>query len=139
MYNQIIKVLRLAGNPSYPEPCYLIELPDRTRAELPCSWAVPANLVEQEPACSPCEAELLAGVEEYLELVRLVRALAINPAPEETRNEHDPHHFTSDRDPQQRLTRLGSTAHGVPDGADPDSGGSAPSPAPASGARERSK
>lgn len=50
LYNQIVNVLRRAGNPAYPEPCYLIELPDGTRAELPVSWAEIVDPSDPPPA-----------------------------------------------------------------------------------------
>ncbi len=72
LYNQIVKVLRKAGNSAYPEPCYLIELPDGTRAELPLSWAEAA--VAPSPPSEPA-GDLWAGIPEYLTLV--VRVLPL--------------------------------------------------------------
>ncbi len=86
LYNQVIKVLRRAGNLAYPEPCYLIELPDQTRAELPCSWAIPAVPGEYSLLCSTPAPELWAGVVEYLALAHLVQAI-LAPAMEEKANE----------------------------------------------------
>lgn len=133
MYNQIVKVLRLAGNPAYPEPCYLIELPDKTRAELLCSWAVPATSAELSPASPPPED--WAGVSEYLALVQMVKALRASSPLEETQNEYPPQYCTSDRDPNQRPARLGSNAPGLSEGPDSGAGSTVAKTAPTPGNR----
>jgi hypothetical protein len=134
LYNQVVKVLRLAGNPAYPEPCYLIELPDGSRAELPCSWAVPASAAEPLTACSPRAPELWAGVGEYLALARLVQALAATL--EATCDEQLPNDCTSDRDSGKHSACLGTISAGMPERAHPNPGDAAATPAPAPGARK---
>lgn len=70
-------MLRRAGNPAYPEPCCLIELPDGTRAKLPVSWAEVVNPSDPPPVFSDHELtpELWAGITEFLTLAALLHAL----------------------------------------------------------------
>ena len=134
--NQIVKVLRRAGNKFYPEACYLISLPDGTRAEIPVSWAVPVSAGEEDqPARSqPPPTELWAGIGELLALARLVQALG-KTLPEEV---------AGDGQPQSRFfpcdtavsgggqpAPLGAAAARAPTGADPGPGGPADGPTPA--------
>ncbi len=74
MYNQNVKVLRRAGHPAYPEPSYLIELPDGSRAEIPRVWT------ESPPG--EADRELWAGIEQFLILAALVDALSSSVAEE---------------------------------------------------------
>ena len=140
LYNQIVKVLRKAGNPVYPEPCYLIELPDGTRAELPLSWAeaTVAPSAPPEPA-----GDLWAGIPEYLTLAAVLHALCSSAAEEEMdENRNQP---TNERAPGAagrpgagQPAPMGRPARKQSPGADPGPGGPAaarPGPAsPAGGA-----
>ena len=119
LYNQVVKVLRRAGNSAYPDPCYLIELTDGTRAELPCSWAEPAN----QPENPPSQIELWAGVGEYLALAGLVQTLLARPPVEGSGDEFNSLDCTTDRDSDQRAARLGSISTGTTERIDPGSGG----------------
>jgi len=134
LYNQVVKVLRLAGNPAYAEPCYLIELPDKTRAELPCSWAAAIIQAETALANSTPEIELWAGVEEYLALASLVQAMLAGPGVEESGDERDEHNFTPNRGAGEWATGMGAVSTGVPERVDPGVGGAAATFAAASGA-----
>lgn len=118
LYNQIVKVLRRAGNPAYPESCYLIELPDKTRAELLCSWAVPVAQDESAPCSVLPLLELLAGVTEYLVLVRLMQALLATPNSEDI--SHEPFNLdcTPDRNSGSSHSTMGATSPGMPEGTD---------------------
>jgi len=133
LYNQVIKVLRRAGNPAYPEPCYLIELPDQTRAELPCSWATPAVPGECSLLYSTPAPELWAGVVEYLALAHLVQAI-LAPAMEEKVNERLCFDCTSKlARTEQSSATLGTVPGGMPGRADPGAGCSPAASTPASG------
>jgi hypothetical protein len=55
LYKQTVKVLRRAGNRAYPEPCYWIELPDGTRAELRVSWI---EVVEPDEATTALDERI---------------------------------------------------------------------------------
>lgn len=127
LYNQIVKVLRRAGHPAYPEQCYLIELPDGTRANLPTAWTTSVTGGE----ASELTSELWAEVSQYLSLAALVDALSSSVAEEVACEEQtEPVYCASAaRFEQQRgeeePAELGGAAPPLPAGINPGTGGPA--------------
>jgi len=146
LYNQTVNVLRRAGNPAYPEPCYLIKLPDGTRAELPVSWAEAVDPAAPPPLCSDHELtpELWAGISEFLTLAALLHApgssalcssVAEEVADENQNGPTNSRTFAGSEQPDGtgEPTQVGRPARSAASGTDPGPGGAAAArPGPAS-------
>jgi len=131
---QIVRAVRQAGHPAFPEPQWVLELKDASRISIPLSWA---ELVE-EPTGTPStlEAErpttgLLADAKGYLNLAKMVCHLKMNHSEEGQTHESPtcsvPKTISPTADPETRSSlSMGVAPRGTPartghhPGRDPD-------------------
>ena len=77
LVGQVVRVVRLAGHPAFPERQWVIEQADGTRVSLLHSWAVPEDTVGSEKTGLEMSTEgLWTDVSALLNLAKMVRYLA---------------------------------------------------------------